>query len=589
MEAVPDAVRVRGAYKAYGSGKRQTVVLEGLNMTVPTGVIYGLLGASGSGKTTLLSAVAGLRPLDAGEMSVLGSPPFTGPAIGFMPQDISLMVDFSISNTIYFFGRIMGMTSEEIRVRLDVLSKLLDLPANNKFVGNLSGGQQRRVSLAVAMLHNPELLILDEPTVGLDPILRNRIWDYLVQMTRSEGKTIIITTHYIEEARQSDMVGLMRGGQLLAEASPESILAMHECSSLEEAFLILSEQQHARLESGNPPAMFQSIGEPASLQQREEFSSTLVTQVMYSNVNEAREAVRRGKSWGVIHLGENFTEALRDRERLGKDATDETLNQSEIAIQLDMSDGQIASVLTTELQKAFINFFEEILTSCDVNVKHGQIPLRINTPVYGSKEYKFLLAIMPGTLITIVYFLGVALTSFAVLADRLEGIWDRTVVAGATGYELLASHGILQTIVVLVQATETIIISFIIFKVENFGSLWIVSLIVCLEGICGMVFGLLISVLCKDVRSADIISMGSVVPVYMICGVLWPVEGIPTPLRQISNLLPVTRGVHALRMVMGQGQGISNVVVLQGIAAVIIWCIIGLVLCMVQILRSNKR
>lgn len=173
---------------------------------------YGLLGASGCGKTTLLSCIVGRKRLNSGEIWVLGGKPGTrgsgvpGKRVGYMPQEIALYAEFSIKETMTYFGWIFGMSTPEIIERLRFLLNFLDLPSENRLVKNLSGGQQRRVSFAVALMHDPELLILDEPTVGVDPLLRQSIWNHLVHITKAGQKTVIITTHYIEEARQAHTV-----------------------------------------------------------------------------------------------------------------------------------------------------------------------------------------------------------------------------------------------------------------------------------------------------------------------------------------------------------------------------------------------
>ncbi|KAG6457832.1 hypothetical protein O3G_MSEX010514 [Manduca sexta] len=125
-----------------------------------------------------------------------------------MPQEIALYGEFTIKETMMYFGWIFGMETREINERLRFLLDFLDLPSENRMVKNLSGGQQRRVSFAVALMHDPELLILDEPTVGVDPLLRQSIWTHLVRITSSGDKTVIITTHYIEEARQAHCVSI---------------------------------------------------------------------------------------------------------------------------------------------------------------------------------------------------------------------------------------------------------------------------------------------------------------------------------------------------------------------------------------------
>ncbi|XP_071579699.1 uncharacterized protein [Temnothorax nylanderi] len=242
-----EAVVVRNAVKRYGKGQP---VLDGLDMTVSRGSIYGLLGASGCGKTTLLSCVVGVRYLDSGEVWVLGGNPggkssgIPGPQVGYMPQDISLVGEFTMSDALYYFGRINGLDDEEIETRQRFFSKLLQLPPADHLVKNMSGGQQRRVSFAAALIHSPELLILDEPTVGLDPILRENIWAYLIEITQKEGITVLITTHYIEETKNASKIGLMRCGKLLAESPPQKLLEQFQCSFLEEAFLKLCKGQN---------------------------------------------------------------------------------------------------------------------------------------------------------------------------------------------------------------------------------------------------------------------------------------------------------------------------------------------------------
>lgn len=135
------------------------------------------------------------------------------------------------------------MNSARIYERLEFLKNLLELPDDKKLVRDCSGGQQRRISLALTLLHEPELLILDEPTVGVDPLLRCKIWDYLMELTTSNRVTVVLSTHYIEEARQSTCVGVMRNGVLIAEDAPMNILQKCDANSLEAAFLRLSISQ----------------------------------------------------------------------------------------------------------------------------------------------------------------------------------------------------------------------------------------------------------------------------------------------------------------------------------------------------------
>ncbi|KAK4007658.1 hypothetical protein OUZ56_012811 [Daphnia magna] len=242
---VVPAVLIRNAIKRYGFGKGSCPVLDELHMNVKKGTIYGLLGASGCGKTTLLSCLVGRHRLDSGNVLVFGHEPgsvesgIPGPRVGYMPQELALHGYFTINETLHYFGRIFNLKAEFVNAQLEFLTKLLDLPPSNRYVKTLSGGQQRRVSFAVALFHEPELLILDEPTVGVDPLLRYSIWNHLVRQSVDHGRTVIVTTHYIEEARQANTIGMMRSGRLLTEESPENLLRMYALSSLEDVFLKL--------------------------------------------------------------------------------------------------------------------------------------------------------------------------------------------------------------------------------------------------------------------------------------------------------------------------------------------------------------
>lgn len=244
------AICVRHACKRYGLPTNPIIVLDELNMTVPKGSIYGLLGASGCGKTTLLSCILGRRRLNSGDIWVLGGEPnskasgIPGPRVGYMPQETALYSQFTVREAIHYYAWILGLTTKESRERFEFLKELLMLPDPNQLLTTLSGGQQRRVSLACALVHEPELLILDEPTVGLDPILRQNIWEHLLSISKGRNVTIIITTHYIEEAREADIVGLLRGGNFLAEESPQRLINRYGAETLEEVFLMLSVRQN---------------------------------------------------------------------------------------------------------------------------------------------------------------------------------------------------------------------------------------------------------------------------------------------------------------------------------------------------------
>jgi len=241
--APDNVVYIRGGYKSYRSGVDP--VLQNINMTVHKGEIYGLLGASGCGKTTLLSTIVGRRQLDSGDLRVFGGVPgdrvsgIPGSRVGYMPQELALYEEFTVTETVKYFGKLYDMSHKQIRAQKEFLVNLLEIPVESRKISSFSGGQKRRVSFLVSLLADPQLLILDEPTVGVDPILRQSIWNHLLLLATQRLKTIIITTHYIDEAKMAHKVGLLNGGRLLAEDSPRSLIMRLKADSLEDVFLKL--------------------------------------------------------------------------------------------------------------------------------------------------------------------------------------------------------------------------------------------------------------------------------------------------------------------------------------------------------------
>jgi ABC-type multidrug transport system ATPase subunit len=196
-------------------------------------------------------------PVDDGEISVFGNittkyaTKVNGARIGYMPQEMALVGELTVKETIYHFGNIFQMDIDKLRDRYEMLHKLLELPYHDQRVESCSGGQMRRISFAAAMINEPDLLILDEPTVGLDPLLREKIWNFMLNLTSTSKLSIIITTHYIEEAKQANCVGLMRNGVLLAEDRPTVIMNQMRVDNLEEAFLALCLKRGASEDAGN--------------------------------------------------------------------------------------------------------------------------------------------------------------------------------------------------------------------------------------------------------------------------------------------------------------------------------------------------
>lgn len=713
-----EAIVVRNVRKNYGKG---APVLDGLNMTVSRGTIYGLLGASGCGKSTLLSCVVGMKSVESGSIWVLGGKPgspgsgIPGPRVGYMPQEISLVQEFTVIGALYYFGRINGLNDDEIDERYVTLSNLFNLPPKDRLIKHMSGGQQRRVSFAAALIHNPELLILDEPTVGLDPILRENIWSFLVKISRDEGTAIVITTHYIEEAKQANKIGLMRCGQLLAEASPNQLLNKFQCDTLEEAFLTLSQKQKENQDQGikdgstnflpeleevtsstTPPSglsystdslfksktqidsknvireerkecwkhssyrrfkalmiknilqfirhpgsilfalvfpflqmffFFYAIGrDPQGLRLAivndeagdcsfgnnkgrvfyepingtcdfEDLScsflngidSSIAHKRFYSTIREANGEVLKGEVVGVVHFAKNFSKAFEERRDNTGFLEEGSLDSSEIQIWLDMGDRQIGTHMQRKLYDRYFEVSKEVFSKCEIDPKYSESPLRFEKPIFGVLDQTFTSFVAPTFILTVVFFLATSVSSAIIIADRQEGVWDRSLVQGVKTAEILTAHVLTQFSVVLFQCTICLSVCFLIFNMVCRGPMLVVIGLVILTGLCGMCYGFLISVYCTSHTVANFIATGSFYPVILLCGSVWPLEGMPQFLHWFSLTMPITIPGLSLRNILEKGYNFSNPMVYDGFMVVAGYITIFFGLCLVGLrVREGK-
>ncbi|MDQ6858373.1 MAG: ABC transporter ATP-binding protein [Chloroflexota bacterium] len=234
---VRPAVEARDLRKHFSS----VTALDGLSLAIRPGEIYGVLGPNGSGKTTLIRILAGLLRPDGGEVVVFGSTPRAAVAsgqVGYMTQAAALYGELSVQENLAFFAALQGVTDVEARIE-DALRRVDLLDRRRSIVSTLSGGMRTRVSLAATLLHTPRLLLLDEPTVGVDPALRKEFWDHFRSLAGS-GVTILVSSHVMDEASRCDRLGLIRAGRVLAEGSASELIARAGTADLESAFLALS-------------------------------------------------------------------------------------------------------------------------------------------------------------------------------------------------------------------------------------------------------------------------------------------------------------------------------------------------------------
>lgn len=224
---------VHNLRKSYGTGADKTAVVDGLSFSLRRGECYGLLGPNGAGKTTTLRLCLGLTAPDSGEIALVGrSVPLDAREarlrVGVVPQSDTLDPDFTVSENLLVYGRYFGMDDATIKARIPALLEFSNLTAKRDArIGELSGGMKRRLTLARALVNDPDLIFMDEPTTGLDPQARHMIWERLKSLL-GEGKTILLTTHFMDEAeRLCGRLAVIDHGKLIAEGTPRELIGRH--------------------------------------------------------------------------------------------------------------------------------------------------------------------------------------------------------------------------------------------------------------------------------------------------------------------------------------------------------------------------
>lgn len=252
-DAPPDVeplVAVRHLVKTFGHGRDAVRALDGVSLDVAAGETFGMIGPNGSGKTTLIRILLGITRASGGEARVLGrAMPNRKVArqIGYMSQASALYSDLSVTENLAFFGALYGLRGAKLKRRIDETLALVDLTERRKsLVSTLSGGMRQRISLGIALIHEPKLLFLDEPTVGIDPELRVEFWDYFATLN-ARGVTILVSTHILDEAKRCHRLALLRFGKLLALDTPAGMLQASGQVDFDAAFLYYARRQEPEI------------------------------------------------------------------------------------------------------------------------------------------------------------------------------------------------------------------------------------------------------------------------------------------------------------------------------------------------------
>ncbi|ODM92534.1 ABC transporter G family member 23 [Orchesella cincta] len=628
-DEVEAAVVVRNADLWY---KAKSPVLSGLNMTVPDGSMSSKLN---HGSVFLFGEKPGTKGI--------GIP---GRNIGYMPQEVSLYEEFTVMEMLYYFGAFSGMSEEQVGTEVKFLVNLLDLPSLIRRIGTLSGGEKRRVSFAAALIPNPQLLILDEPTVGVDAILRQQIWNYLSKLVTRRGTTVIITSHYIDEARQANMIGVIRNGKIIVEKPPQQLIeafCSQGNSSLENAVLNLCKEDSmieipvqtedvkmAEVENECDEAglgrsvtkikamtkknilvlkrnlllllfviwipafemIFVGIAfgyEPQGLKigvVNHEVSNSIcakhvpklgkcewthlscvylshiptvnVKVVPFDSEEDAESAVGAGEIWGYLRFPQNFSERMYERTVLGAKVDEFVITSSDIIGKFDETNKHITTTIKSELYTAFSNFLLDFLSSCGLDPRQKQSALRYRTPIFGKDDTDLREYASPSMSLAAMFFFPIISIGIRLIDERKCGMMERSLVAGVKTWEVIVAYLISESCILVAQSVLVLAVVTLITDIKILGSWILVLALFASIGYAGVSLGFLFGSLCREKIDVAILAMACFMPNVILCGVFWPVEGMPEFVQKLVLILPCTLPAESVRSVISRGWGISH-------------------------------
>ncbi|KAI5722413.1 hypothetical protein M8J76_007962 [Diaphorina citri] len=621
-ETIPDssqdlAIQILGAYKRYGKGPW---ILNNLNMSVPKNGIYGLLGSSGCGKTTLLTSLTGFSSLDYGSIQIAVSSPSR---LGFMPQEIALFEEFTISETFAFFSKLYNIPRSSVEAVIKDLQLVLDLPPGNQLCSTLSGGQARRVSIAVTLLHSPDIIVLDEPTSG---------------------------------------VALMRQGVLLAEAPPEDLIKQYQATTLEDVFLQLCYVQNQATQDVTPTAkvvfkhpyarkrqslsavwphtkailykiitwarinfpvfftisfIFSALCIVACNEMLTSFPPATVGFVnhesggncealalnstppcvpsgKYSNLgcqfitiwrsrnpnipmiyyplmDEAMSDGRKGTIVAILEISANFSQGIAARMIHGMRSKKELIENSTI----DVWDYMRTLKVEVEMQSSFVDMYRGLLTACGYDKRVADMPpMIIKTNVFIGQDvevdmFDYTAYVCMNVISGLACLCSTLLLLPLLAVDKMSGVYARCHLAGVRIFEIFLAHGLFLACYNLLNIASMLTIYFTFYWTPR-GSVWLSYVLLNVEGLSGIVLGLLIVVVTDSVTQCT--------------SYIWPVEAVWPPIKPLSYILfPNTLISEAYRAVEWKSANILHPEVVQailysaafvGVHCVILWLLI---------------
>ncbi len=625
------------------------VAVDHVSFRIQRGEIFGFIGSNGCGKTTTMKMLTGLLPASAGRAWLFGQPDdprdmATRRRVGYMSQSFSLYGELSVQQNLALHARLFHVPAAEVPARVtDSLTRFGLLTVQDALPEQLPLGMRQRLSLAVAMVHRPELLILDEPTAGVDPIARDNFWQLMIELARRDQVTIFISTHFMNEAERCDRISLMHGGRVLASASPAHIMAERGAATLEEAFIgylkeadggTVEDPQEAQLTTTAPTAtqtqglgarLRRSLARLHSYQWRESLElrrdpvrgalallgSLLLMFVMgcgismdVGNLRFAvldRDQTQLSRDYTLNLAGSNyFSErpALHDYAEL-----DQRMRSGELSLALEIAPGFARDVARgqsvqigawvdgamPQRAETVIGYAQGMHQQWLVQQAREQTGLLPTALVSVETRYRYnpdvrsLPAMVPAVIPLLLLMLPAMLTALAVVREKELGSIINLYVTPVTRLEFLLGKQLPYVALAMLNYGLMCLAAVTVFGVPMTGSFATLSLAALIYSVCATGMGLLASTVTRSQIAAMFFAMlGTLLPAVQFAGLINPVSSLEGGARWIGELYPASYMLVISRGVFSKALGFSDLQASFGPMLLAVPVIMGLALVLLK-------
>lgn len=582
MEKLIDLRELKKAFSAQ-------MVLNGVTLEVNKGEIIGLIGPSGAGKSTMIKTMLGMEKADSGTALVLNTQMpnrhILG-KIGYMAQSDALYDALTGLENLEFYGQMKGIAKKDLTLQIHHVARVVDLQDHlDKFVSGYSGGMKRRLSLAIALLGNPDLLILDEPTVGIDPSLRRKIWAELDNI-RQEGRSVFITTHVMDEAELTDKVALLLYGDVIAFDTPQGLKERYGVNTVEEAFWLLKIERNfkMRILAISKKVLKELLRDKRTLAMmfvapilimwlmNVMFSASSTTSVIIAAVDVPSSLIENLDD--VEHVAvEKYTSAKAAQKDLDNQEVDAILTVDDDTYDVTYANTDssktaltrqaIKSVLSWSITNQFMSQVKEAVAETPSlasllptsNVSSTDLTEHYD---YGDENTGFFAKMIPILMGFMVFFFVFLISGMALLKERTSGTLDRLLATPVKRSDIVFGYMISYGIIAVIQTVVIVLSTIWLLDIEVVGNIINVIIVNFVLALVALAFGVLLSTLAKSEFQLMQFLPLVIMPQLFFSGII-PLDSMADWVQHIGKILPLSYSGDALTKIIMYGDGFNSV------------------------------